>query len=130
MAQMSTEKDPEVKTVMDPCCGSGRMLLAVAKINPHWTFHGQDVDIRCVRMCAINLAFRGLNGLVIHGNMLRNERRLAYQTGFNGRGFVCEMPIEELPPPPAPPVPTSTRLEPDTEERKEETAVVQGSLFD
>jgi hypothetical protein len=36
----------ERKTVHDPCCGSGRMLLAVAKINPHWEFIGQDVDLR------------------------------------------------------------------------------------
>src|SRR5207249_1580274 len=67
----------------------------------------QDIDIRCVRMCTINLAFRGLHGLAIHGDTLRNERRLAYQTGFNGKGFVREVPIEELP---APPVPAPTRL--------------------
>ena len=42
-------------TVCDPCCGSGRMLLAVAEENPHWEFIGQDVDLRCVRMTAINL---------------------------------------------------------------------------
>ena len=24
------------RTVCDPACGSGRMLLAVAEINPHW----------------------------------------------------------------------------------------------
>jgi len=60
---------------------------------------------------------------------LRNERRLAYQTGFNGKGFVREVPVEELPPP-APVVPAPTRIEPDTEPQIESKAVVQGSLFD
>ena len=50
--------------------------------------------------------------------------------GQHGKGFVQEAPIEELPPLTAPPVPAPTRLEPDAEERKEETVVVQGSLFD
>jgi hypothetical protein len=125
MSQMTTEHDPEVRSVSDPCCGSGRMLLAIAKINPHWRFHGQDIDIRCVRMCAINLAFRNLAGFVTHGDTLRNERRLIYQTGFNGKGFVREIPIPEAPPPPEP-----MRLAPETEPRSDTREVVQGSLFD
>jgi len=55
----------ERRRVLDPCCGSGRMLLAVAEQCPHWEFVGQDVDLRCVRMTAINLALRNLYGHVI-----------------------------------------------------------------
>jgi type I restriction-modification system DNA methylase subunit len=47
-------------TVCDPCCGSGRMLLAVAELHGDWEFFGQDIDLRCVRMTALNLAFRNL----------------------------------------------------------------------
>ena len=36
----------ERRTVCDPCCGSGRMLLAVARLQPHWELVGQDVDLR------------------------------------------------------------------------------------
>ena len=85
MAQLS---GAEGKTVCDPCCGSGRMLLAAARLNRDREFIGQDVDLRCVRMTAINLALRGLYGYVIWGDSLKQEQRLIYRTGFNGRGFV------------------------------------------
>ncbi len=75
-------------TVYDPACGSGRTLLSAAKVNPRRTFVGQDLDHRCVKMAAINLAFYGLRGQVIQGNTLANERQLGYLTGFNGRGFI------------------------------------------
>ena len=55
LPQEQTDLDAR-RTVNDPCCGSGRMLLASAKIQPNWHFVGQDVDLRCTRMTAINLA--------------------------------------------------------------------------
>jgi len=69
------------RTVCDPCCGSGRMLLAAAEMQPHWQFVGQDVDLRCVRMSAINLALRNRYGHVVWGNSLTNETKLIYETG-------------------------------------------------
>ena len=79
---------PEEKTgldgrraVNDPCCGSGRMLLAAAKIQPNWQFVGQDVDLRCVQMTAINLALRNHYGHVIQGNSLSNTVDRIYETG-------------------------------------------------
>lgn len=90
--------DAERKTVCDPCCGSGRMLLAVAARQPHWEFVGQDIDLRCVRMTALNLALRNLYGHVIWGDSLRAEQRLVYRTGFNGRGFLREMALADCPP--------------------------------
>ena len=73
------------------------MLLAVAEIHPHWEFHGQDVDLRCVRLTALNLAFRNLYGYVTWGNSLGNEKKLIYHTGFDLRGFIREVKIEECP---------------------------------
>jgi hypothetical protein len=87
------------RRVHDPCCGSGRMLLAAAQINRHWEFVGQDVDLRCVRMCALNLAFRNLYGYVIHGNTLALEQKLVYRTGFDGCGFLREIPLTACPAP-------------------------------
>ena len=89
----------EKKTVCDPCCGSGRMLLAVADQQPHWEFVGQDADRRCVRMTAINLALRNLYAYVIWGNTLSDEHRLVYRTGFNLNGFVREIPMRDCPTP-------------------------------
>lgn len=104
MAAMTVGDIPEEegsgkKTVCDPCCGSGRMLLAVADIKPHWEFVAQDVDLRCVRMTAINLALRNLYGHVIWGNSLGLEKKLVYRTGFNLRGVIREIPIEDCPVP-------------------------------
>jgi len=57
MARMTNHDEKIVgKRIADPCCGSGRMLLAAARLNPHNFFFGQDTDLRCVRMTAINLA--------------------------------------------------------------------------
>lgn len=74
--------------VFDPACGSGRLLLAVTELQPHWEFFGQDIDLRCVRMTAINLALRNLYGYAIWGDTLRNEVKLVYRTGFNGLSFI------------------------------------------
>jgi hypothetical protein len=103
MAQMNLGDGSEAgtagskKMVRDPCCGSGRMLLAAAKLRPHWEFVGQDIDLRCVRMTAIALALRNLYGYVIWGDSLSTEQRLIYRTGFNGKGFIREASIGECP---------------------------------
>lgn len=86
-------------TVHDPCCGTGRMLLAAAKENRHREFIGQDVDVRCVRITAINLALHNLSGYVIWGNSLMPyERKLVYRTGFNGKGVIREVKPEAAEP--------------------------------
>jgi hypothetical protein len=103
MAKINTSdfvpEEGKTPTVCDPCCGSGRMLLAIAEEHRNWEFAGQDVDLRCVRMTALNLAFRNLYGYVIHGNSLAVEARMAYRTGFNGRGFIRPIAIEDCPAP-------------------------------
>lgn len=81
--QLPTEKTDldGRRSVNDPCCGSGRMLLAAAEIQPNWHFVGQDVDLRCVRMTAINLALRNHYGHVVHGDSLRVTTNAIYETG-------------------------------------------------
>ncbi len=36
------------RVVVDECCGSGRMLLAAARVQPNWQFVGKDIDLRRV----------------------------------------------------------------------------------
>ncbi len=98
IADMPDEDRQQKKTVCDPACGSGRMLLAVAETQPHWLFVGQDVDLRCVRLTAINLALRNLYGYVVWGNSLANEKRLIYRTGFDLCGVISEVALQECPP--------------------------------
>lgn len=85
MSQMTIPSEQtrldERRSVNDPACGSGRMLLTAAEIQPNWHFVGQDVDLRCVRMTAINLALRNHYGHVVHGNTLANTSDLIYETG-------------------------------------------------
>lgn len=88
------------RSVLDCCCGSGRMLMSVARHHPHWEFVGQDVDLRCVRLCAINMGLRNMYGYAIWGDSLKVEKKLVYRTGFNlNGGVIREIPIEDCPAP-------------------------------
>ena len=99
VGEVSDDPQHETKVVSDPCCGSGRMLLAVAELQRHWIFVGQDIDLRCVRMTGINLALRNLYGYVVWGNTFKNEQRLVYHIGLNLRGFIREANLDECPQP-------------------------------
>ncbi len=93
---------PGGRFVHDPCCGSGRMLLAAADVDRAREFIGQDIDLRCVRITAINLALRNLYGYVLWGDSLANQCKLIYRTGFNGRGVIRHASPAELPSVPEP----------------------------
>lgn len=61
--------------ILDPCCGSGVMLIETIKTMNNKTiedstFYGQDIDLTCVKMCALNLLFFNVNGFVIWGDSL------------------------------------------------------------
>jgi len=86
MAAMNVDETRPAATVFDPCCGSGRMLLAYADEPRGGELVGQDIDLRCVRMTTINLALRNLYGYVLWGNSLSGEVKLAYRTGMNANG--------------------------------------------
>ena len=67
------QEQPIGKTVYDPACGSGRMLLAFAEDAPRNHFFAGDVDVRCARMAALNLFANKLTGEVAHMNALSME---------------------------------------------------------
>jgi ribosomal protein L11 methylase PrmA len=71
--------------ILDPSCGSGRMLLAANKVNgPMQEYYGVDIDETCVKMAAINLFLNG----VFHGEvmcadaLLPGDFRVSYRTSF------------------------------------------------
>ena len=88
MAAMNVDESTPDAKVFDSCCGSGRMLLAYAEQQRCGELIGQDIDLRCVRMTAINLALRNLYGYVLWGNSLAGEVKLGYRTGMNAHGGV------------------------------------------
>ncbi len=59
--------------VADCCCGSGRMLMAAAKISRNCLFLGADIDRTCAMMCVINLCLNGLLGEVCWMDTLMNR---------------------------------------------------------
>lgn len=47
--------------IIDPACGSGRMLLAASRVSgPHQHYFGIDLDYTCVKMTTLNLFLSGL----------------------------------------------------------------------
>lgn len=79
MAICGDSKEFEHKTVCDPACGSGRMLLAAKKINPYNRFYGADLDETCCKMAAINLFLNGVKGEIAHMNSLSMEFYKSYK---------------------------------------------------
>lgn len=82
MAKLTDDGSGE--TVSDPACGSGRCLLAAARINPARKLYGTDLDHRCVKMATLNLALNGLRGQVTWGNTLTLEEFGYYAVGEMG----------------------------------------------
>lgn len=73
---------PERKRVLDPACGSGRMLLSAAKTGgKHHEFYGIDIDHTCVKMAALNLFLNGMfHSEVMWADALRpDDFRISYK---------------------------------------------------
>lgn len=77
------------QTVLDCACGSGRMLLAAAKINRNLIFYAADVDLLCTKMTALNLCLNSLRGEVANMNALSMEHY--------GSFFIDYEPILKIP---------------------------------
>jgi len=78
MAQMVKHEDyTRDITISDPSCGSGRNLIAEARLNSQNRFNrfyvAQDLDRRCVNMTVLNYIMYGMKGIVIHMNTLTME---------------------------------------------------------
>lgn len=71
MTQMAKGEETKSMNVLDPACGSGRMLLAFGKqsVIPH-CYYGADIDPLCAKMTTINLFLNGLMGEVICADAL------------------------------------------------------------
>ncbi len=93
---------PKGGSISDPCCGAGIMLVYAAKEMTNKeldkaVFVGQDIDFTCVKMCALNFVFFNLNGYVIWGNTITNERRQVFRTvrSYMG-GSIVELDAAEF----------------------------------
>jgi type I restriction-modification system DNA methylase subunit len=91
MAKCVTETSLENKTedrplrILDPACGSGRMLLAAQMCNGrNHEFYGIDIDHTCIKMAAINLFLSGLfHSETLFGDaLIAEDFRMSYRTSF------------------------------------------------
>ena len=81
--------------VLDPACGSGRMLMAMAKFNRHATFYGADNDVNCAKMATINLCLNGMFGEIAWMNSLTNEFYGGWEIYPTVKGVPCIKAITE-----------------------------------
>lgn len=68
----------EGKTVIDMACGSGAMLLSMAKLQRNLHFYGADNDLTCVKMATLNLLVNSMRGEIAWMNSLSMEHYKSY----------------------------------------------------
>lgn len=92
-----TQEDPV--TIADPACGSGRMLVLAARQQDAPTIcFGQDTDLVCAQIAALNLCFFNIDSAVVYGDSLAMTKRRAWKTrGTMLGGEVAEVDPDELP---------------------------------
>ena len=70
---MFEDKDYNNTLVKDPCCGSGRLLLAGHSIAPTAIFIACDLDLIACKQTVLNFWIHGVKGSVIHMDSLSEE---------------------------------------------------------
>lgn len=73
-------------SIMDPACGSGRLLVAAARAQPHGIYYGVDKDPTCARMAALNLLLCNVDGQIVHGDSLTMDAQTVYTVGHSDSG--------------------------------------------
>lgn len=90
-------KQGDARTVNDPACGSGRMLLAhFAKSDKKGYYVGEDLDVMAVKMCALNLMMHGAQGKVVQHNTLTNPTTYDYGFELNEVRYPISTPFYSL----------------------------------
>lgn len=93
MAKMSVTdsqaKQGKITTILDPCCGSGGMVLACMDVlkNDYKINYSRDcfvfcsdIDIRCVYMTYLQLSFAGVPAIITHQDTLTQELWSVWKT--------------------------------------------------
>ncbi len=88
MAQINISSEQVNERVLDPTCGSGRILLKAAKHNSKNLFFGADISATCAKMAVVNFFLNGLRGEVAWMNTLSMEWFGGWHINTNGLGIV------------------------------------------
>lgn len=81
MAAMTIGQTDKPVRVLDPCVGTGRLLMAAHKTAPNALFFGVDVDLRALRIAFTNFAIHGISGYLLHADSLRYETDISTEEG-------------------------------------------------
>lgn len=102
--------------VYEPACGSGRLLLAMAELTPALTFHAVDITYLCYLMTLVNMAHRGIVGVVEHGNTISGKvwQRAEIELLPEGIAVWRDVTSVEPPPPTLPALPPQLEPSPPT----------------
>ena len=79
----------ETHRVLDPTCGSGRMLMAMAKLNRYATFFGADLDMNCAKMTVVNMCLNCMYGEVACMDSLANRWHAGWKIEHTIYGIPC-----------------------------------------
>lgn len=81
----SEERKNQPLRILEPACGSGRMLMAMLRVaGPYHEYYAIDLDHTCVKMTTINLFLSGLfRSETLCGNaLLPEDFTISYKTSF------------------------------------------------
>jgi hypothetical protein len=85
----------ETHRILDPACGSGRMLMSMAKLNRFATFYGADCDANCAKMTVINMCLNSMYGEVAWMDSLSNKWYSGWKIERTIHGIPCVRKIAE-----------------------------------
>ncbi len=90
-----TNPHNETHRILDPACGSGRMLMAMAKLNRYATFYGADCDSNCAKMTVVNMCLNSMYGEVAWMDSLANRWYGGWKIEHTIYGIPCIRQITE-----------------------------------
>jgi hypothetical protein len=95
MARITSPTKPSER-ILDLACGSGRMLMAAAKLNRNATFFGADLDMNCAKMTLVNMCLNSMYGEVACMNSLSNQWYAGWKIEHTIYGIPCIRKISEI----------------------------------
>jgi len=97
VALVDIPEDGKDLLISDPCCGSGRMIIASHAKNPKNFHFATDIDLICCKMTVVNMFVHGCQGEVVWMDALSSDdwRKgwLIKREVFTG--FPCIFPLEK-----------------------------------
>lgn len=97
MGKMLRADDPDKEeAVLDPACGSGRLLVSMMIERPNNHYTGIDLDPICTKMTALNMLFFNVNGYALNGDSIKCTVEWGFETrhSFLG-GMIREITREQ-----------------------------------